>query len=264
MTYEVPEDAVQAERLRHRHLAQTVDPETRRLLQELGIGEGLRCLEAGMGGGSVAAWMAECVGASGEVLATDVDLRLKDEFLAAPPPQLEVRKHDILADPLPQKHFDLVHARALLEHLEDPGRGLANLAAATRPGGWLLVEGSHWALFDMQTLPEPFGEFMRALRALEQRGVHDHRRDYSARFLAELRAQGMVRTGCRGHFWTMQGGTPSLEWFILALEWAVPGLADSGALDLELAREAIAQARQEDFVIMSPTHVAAWGQVPPA
>jgi SAM-dependent methyltransferase len=36
--------------------------------------------------------------------------------------------------------FDLVHARFVLTHLADPARALANMRAALRPGGAMLVE----------------------------------------------------------------------------------------------------------------------------
>jgi hypothetical protein len=51
----------------------TWDHGTRALLERLGIGPGLRCLEVGAGGGSIAAWMADQAGDGGHVLATDID-----------------------------------------------------------------------------------------------------------------------------------------------------------------------------------------------
>ena len=43
----------------------------------------------------------------------------------------EVRRHDIVADPVPGT-FDLVHARLVLVHVPDRGRALATMAAALR------------------------------------------------------------------------------------------------------------------------------------
>jgi ubiquinone/menaquinone biosynthesis C-methylase UbiE len=51
---------------------------TFRLLIELGVTAGWRCLEVGCGSGSVAAWLAERVGTSSHVLATDIDPRLTE------------------------------------------------------------------------------------------------------------------------------------------------------------------------------------------
>ena len=69
---------------------------------------GTRCLDVGAGGGSVAFWLAEQVGPSGVVVATD----LETDFLeseAASHPGLEVLRHDRTAEDLPTG-FDVVHA----------------------------------------------------------------------------------------------------------------------------------------------------------
>jgi hypothetical protein len=54
----------------------TWDPGTTFRLQALGVGPGWRCLEAGAGAGSIAAWLANRVGPTGRVIATDVETTL--------------------------------------------------------------------------------------------------------------------------------------------------------------------------------------------
>lgn len=54
-------------------------------------------------------------------------------------PNLEVRRHDITAEPLPKAAFDPVHTRTVLNHLAVRDAALRHMAAV-RPGGWLLVE----------------------------------------------------------------------------------------------------------------------------
>lgn len=129
------ERQVQPERLQL--LAGLLDEGTFTLLAALGVRPGWRCLEVGAGGGSVAAWLAGRVAPEGFVLATDLDttvLRGLDH------PCLQVRTHDIVRDPLPHADFDLVHARLLLAWLARPQAGLAQMAAALKPGGCLLTE----------------------------------------------------------------------------------------------------------------------------
>ena len=76
-----------------------LDQNTQAHLSALGIAAGWRCLEAGAGSGSIARWMAERVGAHGHVLATDIDTRwIQGNGLS----QLEVQRHDVIADPLAQ------------------------------------------------------------------------------------------------------------------------------------------------------------------
>src|SRR4051812_38250562 len=74
------------------------DPGTQSVIEALGIAPGWRCLEVGAGAGSIAAWLAARVAPDGDVLATDLSTRHLDGLSA---PNLEVRRHDILKDPLP-------------------------------------------------------------------------------------------------------------------------------------------------------------------
>ena len=102
-----------AERDRISAVEDLLDDGTMRLITRLGIGPGARCLEVGAGGGSIARWLAELAGAEGSVVATDVDIR----FMASTEgrPDIEIRRHDIVRDPLEEAAFDFVHARLVLE-----------------------------------------------------------------------------------------------------------------------------------------------------
>lgn len=122
---------------RLRRLEAVHDPASLRQLDAVGPITGWRCLEMGAGAGSLARELAGRVGPYGTVTAADVDPRFLDAGL---PDVIEVIRHDVLAGPVAHAAFDLVHARAVLMHLADPARALAHLAAAVRPGGWLIVE----------------------------------------------------------------------------------------------------------------------------
>ncbi|MCI0548920.1 MAG: class I SAM-dependent methyltransferase, partial [Candidatus Rokubacteria bacterium] len=121
---------------RLRLLEARYDAQTIRRLRALGPLAGAHCLEVAAGAGSVARWLAGEVGAGGWVVATDADPRFLGGLVG---PNLEVRRHDILTDALPEATYDLVHCRALLLHLGAPQRALERMVAALRPGGWLLV-----------------------------------------------------------------------------------------------------------------------------
>jgi SAM-dependent methyltransferase len=126
------------ERARLELLQQRYDALTFRRLRATGPLVGRTCLEVAAGAGSVAVWLAGEVGPSGSVVATDLDPRFLDGLSGVA--NIAVRRHDILTDPLEEAAFDLVHCRALLCHLGDPLPALRRMAAALRPGGWLLVE----------------------------------------------------------------------------------------------------------------------------
>jgi 2-polyprenyl-3-methyl-5-hydroxy-6-metoxy-1,4-benzoquinol methylase len=107
-----------------------------------GIGEGMRVLDVGAGGGTIAQWFAQHVSPSGSVLAVDLDPRF---IMALDEPNLEARQMDLFADEFPRESFDVVHARCLLEHLPQRASGLERLIAAARPGGLVAVGDAEYS-----------------------------------------------------------------------------------------------------------------------
>jgi ubiquinone/menaquinone biosynthesis C-methylase UbiE len=129
-------------------LAELFNPSTFRHIERLGIGPGWRCWEVGAGGPSVPVWLADRVGPTGRVLATDIDVSWMDAA-AGPGAGFEVRRHDVAADEPPAETFDLVHARLVLVHVVGRDRALRHLVRALRPGGWLLLEDADPALLPL-------------------------------------------------------------------------------------------------------------------
>jgi SAM-dependent methyltransferase len=131
-------------------LAELFDPVTFGHLAAVGLTTGWSCWEVGAGGASVPAWLAGQVGASGRVLATDIDLA----WLPAEGAAFEVLRHEAGVDEAPAGGFDLVHARLLLVHLPHRVEALASMVAALRPGGWLVVEDADPSLQPLICLDE--------------------------------------------------------------------------------------------------------------
>ena len=245
------------EAVRHGHLSASFDGGSARLLTRLGLAAGWQVLEVGAGGGGLARWLGEQVGPGGRVLATDIDL----QFVGHQPPNVEVRRHDVVADPLPPERFDLVHARAVLQHVARREQALANMVAATRPGGWVVVEDVDWLVFEHQELPEPFATLSRTVLASSV-GAYGYDGYWGRRLLGALRSAGLVDVESRGKVVTMHGATPSAEWYVLALERAAPALVADGRLDADLVGAALAQARDPNFAVLGPLTISAWGRRP--
>jgi SAM-dependent methyltransferase len=121
-------------------LEQNYDPQSIRYLEATDVAAGWRCLEVGAGSGSIARWLAERVGPSGHVVATEIDPRFLEGLTALNLPNLEVQRHDIGLGELPERNFDLIHARLLLIHVPQRQEALARLVVALKPGGWLVIE----------------------------------------------------------------------------------------------------------------------------
>jgi SAM-dependent methyltransferase len=101
----------------------------------MSLNQAARTLEVGCGNGSISAWLARQIAPDGRAIAVDLDLSLIDVRL----PNLELRKADIMAGPVEPGTFDLVTARAVLHHIADAEKAIANLVASLRPGGAILL-----------------------------------------------------------------------------------------------------------------------------
>lgn len=123
---------------RLRLLEAIADPRSIRLLDGLGVGTGWRCAELGAGGGSIASWLAQRVGASGSVLAVDRDVTLLGHLSGQP--TIDVVRASIEDIDLAPASFDLIHTRNVLMHMDAADGVMARLVDALRPGGALLVE----------------------------------------------------------------------------------------------------------------------------
>jgi SAM-dependent methyltransferase len=143
MTNYVFEQAGRRERARLELLESFFRPYTTQFLTDAGrIGPGLRCLDVGAGAGGVAAWLCAQVGDSGQVVALDHDTRFLPEH---PPANMEVRRQNIVDDPLETDAYDLIHARCLLEHLPSRDKVLAKLIGALKPGGRIVLSDVDFA-----------------------------------------------------------------------------------------------------------------------
>jgi SAM-dependent methyltransferase len=71
------------------------------------------------------------------VVATDINT---DWIAGSLPANVELRRHDIGIDALPESAFDVVHARAVLTFVAERRTALERMVAALKPDGWLLVE----------------------------------------------------------------------------------------------------------------------------
>ncbi|MDE3724149.1 methyltransferase domain-containing protein [Nocardiopsis sp. N85] len=157
----------------HRFLAAAYDPLTTRRLAETGVGPGWRCLEVGAGGGGVAHWLARRVAPGGGVIATDV----KPDHIA-PAEGLEVWRHDVTRDPLPEAAFDLVHSRLVLLHLPERVEVLDRLVRALKPGGVLQLDEFDITYGPSLLMPDPearelYEEFLAAKIGLMTRAGAD-------------------------------------------------------------------------------------------
>jgi len=242
-------------------MEQTFDPGTIRIIEALGIGEGWRCLEVGAGAGSVARWLSTRVGSTGQVVATDIDVRYLSALAG---PNLSVLQHNIVSSPVTADTFDLVHARLLLDLLVERSVALDHLVAALRPGGWLVVEE-----FDSVTsVPDPapgidVGLFMKMQQAMRQlwelRGFDA---EYGRKLRRELAARGLEAIGAEGRVFMRQGGPLGGRSYRLSFEHLKSDYIRHGFITDDEAALHLNQLDDLSLSYMSPLLMATWGRKP--
>ena len=154
------EDSATAEYQRLDLMSKILDPWTRGYMTALGVGPGWECLELGSGNGSIAEWLCGVVGPSGSVTAVDIDPALLE---LVPAQNLTVQQMDVRTGVLPANTYDFVTCRALLHQISEHAPAvLEQMAAAVRPGGWLLVQEPDFHLAPT-TEPEVWASTWNAL-----------------------------------------------------------------------------------------------------
>jgi SAM-dependent methyltransferase len=176
---------------------------------------GWRCLEVGAGRGSMALWLAERVGAGGHVVATDIDVTYLGRLDA---PNLEVRRHNILEDPLEglgPGSFDLVSSRLMLFWLAGKQEvAVGRMAELLRPGGWLVDEDGDWGMVGPV---DPAHPLYAGYHYAWQGGEWWSSRGFDPRFGRKLSGIfercGLENIGHEASAEVVRGGSPRARWW---------------------------------------------------
>jgi SAM-dependent methyltransferase len=241
-------------------LADIFDPGTIRHLTEIGVGAGWHCLEIGAGGGSIATWLCDRVGGNGRVLATDIDTRFLE---ALKQPNMEVSRHDIASDPLPQAKFDLVHFRLVLGHLPNRDAVLGRLVTALRPGGWILAEEfDSWSLHPDRSINEAETSLkaFAAMQAVLAR--HSFDGYYGRRLVGRLRAHNLAEISAEGRLFMYEGATSGADLTRAAISQTRDEMIDAGAISATEIERDLLQLNRSDFMMPSPIMWAVRGRRP--
>jgi SAM-dependent methyltransferase len=176
---------------------------------------------------------------------------------------LEVRRHDIGSDPLPQATFDLVHFRLVLGHLPNRDQVLGRLVTALRPGGWMLAEE-----FDSCSLrPDPtinvaetaLSAFGAMQAVLARHGFDGY---YGRRLVSHLRAHGLTDVAAEGRLFMYQGGTPGADLTLAAISQTRSEMIEAEAITAAEVERDLLRLNSADFMMPSPVMWAAKGRRP--
>lgn len=233
-------------------LEERLDPATIGRVERLELVPGARCLEVGAGRGSIARWLCGHVGPRGQVTATDLDTDWLAELSL---PNLRVLRHDLRTDDFPERSFDLIHARAVLMHLENRMATLRRMVSWLAPGGWLLVEDGDFGMWTGDADPVWAG-YPRAWHEAFPHGSLGQGRV----LLRQISQLGLERIGAEGELDIVQPGTPLGEFYRLSTVATAKPLVAAGALTADEAAQLIARLDQPDFLACGFAFIGAWGR----
>lgn len=231
------------------------DPLTIRLLEDLPIASGARCLDIGAGAGSMSYWLADR-DRTGTVLAVDTDI---GELDAGRAPNLTVRRLDISGTDLEPGMFDLVLARGVLATLPDPDDLLVRVADLLAPSGWLLVEDFYF--LPGEDAPTETGRAMLAayLGAFRTSGADT---SWARRLPAGLAAAGLTSVGVNVRPLGPGMSVTDNRLMRRRLEMQGRGLVDGGLLADEHLDRFLAVLDTPAALDVTGLEISAWGRRP--
>lgn len=247
-------------------------PTTESLWDRAGVGPGMTAIDAGCGPGLVTRRLAERTGAAVTGIDTDAAAIAHARIAAATdaaatdatPPVTFV--HGSVQDHRPSEPVDMVYARFLLSHLEDPAGALAGLVTALQPGGLVVTEDVHFPGHFCAPPNDAFDRYVELYEAVARLRGGDPR--VGVRLPSLLRDAGLEDMGFATHVPHFTGaaqldGLRFAAITLAAIRDAVvdAGLARGREVD-ELVHELDRFAR-EDGTAMSMVRICqAWGRLP--
>jgi ubiquinone/menaquinone biosynthesis C-methylase UbiE len=171
------------EHQRLRRQAMMWEPATMRIFQQVGLREGMQCLDIGCGPGEVMRLMGELVGTTGQVTGLDADGEFGRQAIemlqATTKSSFTFIEQDIEApDEIPGQPFDLVYTRLLLSHARDPIAVLRKMYGWTRPGGHIVVQDYDVRTTDIFPRLESLEELKRVVSGIFEQAGKDNKIGY--------------------------------------------------------------------------------------
>ena len=139
MAYTISEANLERQRL----LQKIMEPVTEKLLDQLQLPAGIRCLDLGCGMGETTRQLAAKLESSSQVVGVDQDRELvktASSILSADGCPITFEQGDAISLDFEDESFYFVFARYLLHHLNEPKTGLAEMFRVCIPGGVVAVQ----------------------------------------------------------------------------------------------------------------------------
>lgn len=244
------------------------------LLQQAGVGLGMRVCDVGCAAGDMTFLVADVVGPTGAVVGID---RSADALATARAraqqanrANVEFVEGDLGATDLdlPEASFDTITGRAVLYVLKDPVSTLSLLARYVRPGGLMLFHEFDFTLAGLAWPPSPLWQTIgHWWREVQHRAGLDSQMGLK---LHSAFAQAGLPAPQLRHDIAMDGGpqSPFYDWIAATTRSIVPALAAFGVATPEtVAIQSLEDRLRTEVVagggvLLSPPMIGAWTRLP--
>jgi ubiquinone/menaquinone biosynthesis C-methylase UbiE len=143
--------------------AASMAPDTRTMLDLVGVTAGWHCLDIGCGPRGITDLLSERVGAGGGVCGLDKDEQFIGYARAHAPANAEFRQGDAYATGLPDATFDFVHMRFVASTAGNPEALLREAIRLARPGGTVALQEPDVATFRCDPAHPAWDRLMEAM-----------------------------------------------------------------------------------------------------
>lgn len=241
---------------------------TEEVLDRVGLGAGMNCLDVGAGPGAVMRLMADCVGLEGSVTGIEIDGALGSHALADLRAQggaeFAMIQADMLKlDTVPGAPFDLTFCRLFLMHMQEPVAALEKMLFWTKPGGIVVAQEFDFGAIAVEPLCPAMAEFNRVFEGV----FRGHGRNLRAgrQLPAQFEASGLGLpdgTLAEAKFLPLKDMAQMLIGVYQGLFVAAAALGIADATRAEAFKADLAEAAADGrYYCLTPILIAAWKRV---
>jgi SAM-dependent methyltransferase len=191
---------------------------------------------------------------------TDIDPRFLQSLRGE---NVEVCRHNVANDEVPDAAFDLIHIRLVLIHVPEREKALGRLVKALKPGGWLVDKE-----FDSESLQpdrnaNPDEVLLKTqaaiLRLMADRGAETR----CGRLMhIQMRSHGPVDVEAEGRLLIWRSGSAGASLLLANFEQLRGALISGGYITQQDLDGDIAGLNDAEFMAPSPILWSAWGRRP--
>lgn len=238
---------------------------TEELLDQVGLGRGMRALDVGSGPGAVMRLMGNRVGPEGGVTGIEIDAKLGAQALA------DLRAHggatfslidaNVLdLDTVPGAPFDLVYCRLFLMHMQEPVAVLEKMLSWTKPGGVIAAQEFDFGAIAVEPPCPAMGEFNRLFEGVFR--AHGRNLRAGRQLPAQFEAAGIglpEGTTAEAKFLPLRDIAPMLIGVYQGLFAAAAELGIGDSARAEAFKKDMTEAAEDGrYYCLTPILIGAW------